>query len=206
MPNINLNPKIVMHISILAHNIKLRAFIFTIVILVGGLTTLDAQSIKFIKKQIEFQKRAHVKGQEQFSFGAGIIKNGWNVESAYGKYLQKDWLFRTDVSYETVKINLTTLNAFYLSPEMNYCIKKVNNRFFINAKGGVIAGLEYLNNEIMVNKKISQVVLGEKIGLKLEYFLTPELSMNVDLEQRFINNSQLGTITRNAYLSLSYNF
>jgi hypothetical protein len=197
-----------MPINCLAKHLSSRAYCYTflLILFAVGLANVNAQSVKWMKKQNEFKRSAHIKDQEQFSLGGGIIKNGYNTEVAYGKYLRKDFLFRTDVSYETIKIESTKLNAYYVSPEINYCIEKLNSRFFINVKGGFITGLEYLNNKIMVNKKLSQFVFGEKIGIKLEYFLTPEFSLNLDLEQRFINNSQIGTMARNAYLSLSYNF
>lgn len=167
---------------------------------------INAQSISYVKKQLELQKLVHKKGNEQYSLGCGIVKNGWNIDAAYGKYITKDWLFRTDFIYETVNLGITTINAYYVSPEFNYCIDKVSNRIYINAKAGVILGDETAKNKIMVNKDLDQIVYGEKAGFKLEYFITTDISVNIDVEQRFINNSQIGTLTRNGYISLSYNF
>jgi len=170
------------------------------------MVNVNAQSVKWMKKQNEFKRSVHIKGQEQFSLGVGLVSGGYNANIAYGKYLKKNMLFRTDFIYETVELDLTTLHGYYVSPEINYTILKLGNQFFINIKAGVIIGSENMTNSIMVNKKLSKIVFGEKIGLKFEFYITPEFSMNIDLEQRFINNSQAGTMTRNGYLSLSYNF
>src|SRR5271166_1610321 len=103
---------------------------------------IKAQSISYMKKQLELQKLVHKKGNEQFSAGGGLVKNGWNLDVAYSKYLNKDWLFRTDFFYENVKFGLTTLNAYYGSMEYNYCIDKLSNRCFLDAKAGAIIGME----------------------------------------------------------------
>jgi hypothetical protein len=172
----------------------------------GTMANVNAQSIKWMKKQSEFKRSSHIKDQEQFSIGGGQVNGGYNACAAYGKYVSKNLLFRTDLFYETVKLGLTTLHGYYLSPEINYTINKIGNQLFINVKGGVLVGREDMNNSIMVNKKLNKIVFGEKIGIKFEYYITPEVSLNIDLEQRFINNSMAGTMARNCYLSLSYNF
>src|SRR5208282_973880 len=161
---------------------------------------ISAQSISYMKKQLELQKLVHKKGKEQFSVGGGLVKNGWNVDVAYSKYLNKDWLFRTDLFYENVKLGLTTLNAYYGSMEFNYCIDKLSNRCFLNAKAGVILGTEDETNKIMVNLPINTIVYGEKFGFKGEYFITPVVSLNLDLEQRIIDNSKIGIYSRTAYV------
>lgn len=185
-----------------------RIYILILIILLFGsvTTSVKAQSIKYIKQEVMFQRDAHVKGKEQFSFGAGLVKDGINFYGAYGKYLTKDFLFGTDFIYETRTLGITYVNAYYVSPEINYCIDKISNRCFLDAKAGVVLGDETAHNKIMVNKELSNFVFGEKIGLKLEYFITSDISMNIDAEQRFINNSQIGTARWNTYLSLSYNF
>ncbi len=167
---------------------------------------IKAQSISYMKKQLELQKLVHKKGNEQFSAGGGLVKNGWNLDVAYSKYLNKDWLFRTDFFYENVKLGLTTLNAYYGSMEYNYCIDKLSNRCFLDAKAGAIIGMEDETNKVMVNIPINTFVYGEKIGFKLEYYITPEVSINLDAEQRFIDNSKIGLLSRTAYVSISYNF
>lgn len=168
--------------------------------------TVKAQSIKYMKQQIMFQRYAHVKGKEQFSLGCGLVKNGFNVDGAYSKYLTKEFLLRTDFFYEKVHLGLTTLNAYYLNPEINYTIDKITNQLFIDAKAGIILGMEDETNKVMVNLPINTFVFGEKIGMKVEYFITPEVSINLDAEQRFIDNSKIGILSRTAYISLSYNF
>jgi len=187
-----------------ALSIKILILILTIGF--SNMLIVNAQSVSYFKKQLELQKLVHKKGNEQYSLGYGIVKNGWNIDAAYGKYLSKDWLFRTDFIYETVNLGLTTVNAWYVSPEFNYCIDKVSNRIYINVKAGAVVGDETAVNKIMVNKNLSQIVFGEKAGLKLEYFISTDISFNIDVEQRFINNSRIGTLTGNAYVSISYNF
>jgi hypothetical protein len=187
-----------------ALSIKILILILTIGF--SNMLIVNAQSVSYFKKQLELQKLVHKKGNEQYSLGYGIVKNGWNIDAAYGKYLSKDWLFRTDFIYETVNLGLTTVNAWYVSPEFNYCIDKVSNTIYINVKAGAVVGDETAVNKIMVNKNLSQIVFGEKAGLKLEYFISTDISFNIDVEQRFINNSRIGTLTGNAYVSISYNF
>lgn len=167
---------------------------------------INGQSIKYMKQQNELKKLVHKKGTEQYSLGYGLVNNGFNIDAAYGKYLTKTILFQTDLIYEYVKVNLTTFNAYYVSPECALVIDKLSNRCFIDAIAGVILGEETAHNQIMVNKDLSNIVFGEKIGLKFEYFISTDISINVNLEQRFINNSQERTMAHNAYLSLSYNF
>lgn len=194
-------------LNLLTKTRPLRRLIYLfLLMLFVGMASANAQSVKWMKKQNAFKRSAHIKGQEQFSIGGGYVTNGYNACAAYGKYFTKNLLFRTDFVYETVKIELTTLHGYYLSPEVNYTIKKIGNQFFINIKAGAILGSENMSNSIMVNKKLNKIVFGEKVGLKFEYYITPEVSMNIDFEQRFINNSQVGTMTRNCYVSLSYNF
>ena len=191
--------------------IKLPDLLIKILILfiVLGFTNrlnVKAQSISYIKKQIELQKLVHKSGIEQLSVGSGLVKNGWNACVAYSRYLNKDWLFRTDFIYENVKLGLTALNAYYLAPELNYCIDKLSNRCFLSVKAGVIIGMEDETNKVMVNLPVNTFVFGEKTGLKLEYFITTDISLNIDVEQRFIDNSKIGALSRAAYLSVSYNF
>lgn len=185
---------------------KKPSLLFLLLFAFASAGIVQGQSVKWMKKQNEFKRSVHIKGQEQFSLGGGLVSGGYNVDAAYGKYLTKNLLLRTDFVYETVKLDLTTLHGYYLSPEAAYLISRVSNRFFIDIKAGIIIGDESLSNAIMVDKKLNKIVYGEKIGIKFEYFITPELSLNLDLEQRFINNSQVGTVTRNGYLSISYNF
>ena len=167
---------------------------------------IRGQSITYMKKQIQLQKLVHKKGNELFSVGGGLVKNGFNADVGYSKYLNKDWFYRTDLFYERVTLGLTTLNAYYGSLEYNYCIDKVNNRCFINAKAGGIIGMEDETNKVMVNLPINTFVFGEKFGFKIEYYLSPELALNLDLEQRIIDNSKIGVFSKAAYLSVSYNF
>src|SRR5208283_191194 len=146
------------------------------------------QNPDHLKRQLELQKLVHSKGDEQFSVGAGLVKDGWNLTAGYGRYFSRSLLIGTDVSYETVQLNLTTLHAYYLSPLAAWLIGRIRNRFFADLKGGFIAGEETLTNRVMVNKPLDQLVFGEKLGLKFEYFMNPVLSLNLDLEQRFMNN------------------
>jgi len=195
-------------ISKIKSNPRNSVLCLMIIIMFSVLTinTVNGQSIKLIKKQINLQRFAHIKGQQQVSIGGGMIANGFNATGSYGKYITKNLLFRTDIYYENAIMGLTTLSAYYISPEINYTINKVSNHFFIDAKVGLISGSENMSNKIMVNKKLNNIVFGEKIGLKFEYFIVPEVSLNLDVEQRFINNSKAGTATRNAYFSISFNF
>jgi hypothetical protein len=170
------------------------------------LSNVRGQTIKQIKRQITYRNLAHVKDKEQFGLGGGYVANGFNVDGFYAKYWKKDILFRIDINYETATYALTTMNWFYFSPELNYTIRKVTNRFFINAKAGLILGKENLSNKIMVNHNLNKFSYGEKIGFKMEYFLTPDISLNIDLEQRFINNSNIGTLSKIAIISISYNY
>jgi hypothetical protein len=164
------------------------------------------QSLKKIKRQISFRSLAHVKGIEQYGAGGGVNNDGFDASLFYTKYLKKNLFVRGDLFYEKAALsNITTLQLFYVSPEVNYTIAKLSNRFFVNIKGGLIIGNERLSNGIMVNKKLSTVIFGEKIGVKFEFFIIPELSMNLDFEQRFINNSKAGVKSALAYVSLSYN-
>ena len=127
------------------HKARISAIFIMFIIFFTCLTSLKGQNYKIphksyssIKQQKEFEKFAHIKDKEQFSLGCGIVKNGYNIDAAYGKYLSKVWLFSTDFFYENVKLGLTTLNAFYLSPEFNYTIDKVTNQFFIDMKAGAV--------------------------------------------------------------------
>ena len=124
----------------------------------------------------------------------------------FGKYLRRDVLFRTDFLYENVNIKQTNLKLYYIAPEINYTLIKVSNQLFFNLKVGIILGRENMNNEIMVNKKLNQLIFGEKIGAKLEYFISSEVSLNIDIEQRIFNNSKIGVMSELAFVSLSYNF
>jgi hypothetical protein len=185
----------------------LNQIMFLIIILFScELSYVKGQSIKQIKRQINYRNLAHVKDKEQFGVGGGYVQNGFNIDGFYAKYWRKDIIFRTDINYETASYSLTRMNWYYISPEINYTIQKVSNRLFINAKAGVILGKEYLSNSIMVNHKLNKLSIGEKIGFKIEYFLTPDVSLNIDLEQRFINNSNLGTLSNIALISISYNY
>lgn len=185
---------------------KTQIIFLLVIAFLGGFSTVKGQSIKQIKRQINYRNLSHVKDKEQFGVGGGRVENGFNVNAFYAKYWKKDLLFRTDLNYETATYSLTKMNWFYISPELNYTIQKVSNQFYINAKAGLIVGSENLSNKIMVNEKLTKITYGEKIGVKFEFYVAPEVSLNLDLEQRFINNSNIGTLSRIALLSISYNF
>lgn len=188
------------------YSAKMRIIFLLSILLLSVFSTVNGQSVKKIKRQISYRNLSHVKDKEQYGFGGGANYNGYNVSLFYAKYLKSDILVRGDLFYEHANLSgLTALNLFYLSPEINYTVAKPTNRFFVNIKGGIIIGNERLNNSIMVNKKLSSFVIGEKIGVKLEYFIVPEISINFDLEQRFFHKSKVGAQSALLAVSLSYN-
>ena len=167
---------------------------------------INAQEMERTIKEEELQKLFHIKGKEQISFGAGLVKNGWNADATYGRYLSKTLLLSTDFVYEKLKISLTTVNSYYFSPELAYVILKISGRCFLNVKAGIIIGNETTHNQVLVNQNFENIVFGELAGIKFEYFLSPGFSVNIEPEQRFINNSNIGSLSWNAIVNLSYNF
>ncbi len=176
------------------------------VILFFNSLTIKSQNLTPTNSPEELRKLIHTGGCEQFYAGAGLVKNGWNLNAGYVKYFSKNLFLITDFTYETVNLSLTTVNGYYLSASPAYTLLKISGKLFMDVKAGLLAGEETAHNQVLNNQNLNNFVFGEKAGLQIEYFISECISVNAGIDQRFINNSRIGTLSRSAELSLSYNF
>jgi hypothetical protein len=147
----------------------------------------------------------HVEGSRAIGFDAGYVKNGFNGSSRITLYKNNNFAYRGSIDFERVDFAISKASIIYVNPELIYNFYTLGENFFLSAKGGILSGVEFLSNSILV-KKESQFFVGENIGLCAEYYVTNKIMFNLDLDQRFFQLSKVGKASFIIKLGINYNF
>lgn len=147
----------------------------------------------------------HVAGSKAIGLDGGYVKNGFNISSRITMYQKNSFAYRVSGDYERVDFALSKASIIYVNPELIYNFYTLGENFFLSAKGGILSGVEFLSNSILV-KKESQFFVGENIGLCAEYYVTNKIMFNLDLDQRFFQLSKVGKASFIINIGINYNF
>ncbi len=147
----------------------------------------------------------HVDGSKTVGLSFGYVKNGFNISSQLSLYQKNSLAYRASIDYERIKVNLTNANIFSANPTLMYTFYSSGEKLFLNAKGGVILGTEFLSNKIL-NRKTSQFFVGENLGFSLEYFINEKFMINLDFDQRFLQLSRIGSTSFISKIGININF
>jgi hypothetical protein len=126
----------------------------------------------------------HVDGTNAIGIGGAYVKNGFNVSTGITFYKSDNLAYRTSLDYERVSFELSKASIVYANPELMYTFYTLGDKVFLNVKGGALTGAEFISNSIL-DKKKSQFIVGENIGICAEYFISNKIMLNMDLDQRF---------------------
>ena len=147
----------------------------------------------------------HVEGSKAIGLDGGYVKNGFNVSSRITLYKNNNFAYRGSIDYERVDFAISKASIIYVNLELIYNFYTLGENFFLSAKGGILSGVEFLNNSVL-DKKVSQFFVGENIGLCAEYYVNNKIMFNLDLDQRFFQLSKIGKASFIIKLGINYNF
>jgi hypothetical protein len=147
----------------------------------------------------------HVEGSKALGINYAYVKNGFNVSSRITLYKNNNLAFRGSIDFERVSFDLSKASIVYANPELMYTFYNPGEKLFFNVKGGLLTGAEFISNSIL-DKKKSQFIVGENIGLCAEYFISNKIMLNLDLDQRFFQLSKVGKASFIIQLGINYNF
>lgn len=145
----------------------------------------------------------HVAGNQSIGLGIGITKDAKQISGNFGYLLQDNLGVGGRLAYEMIDLGISNSGQVYLNPSGWYMLTTINEVVFFNVKGGLIIGYEYSSyNDFDI--KESGVFFGENLGLKTEFYINNKLSLDLDLEQRFFQNSIFGSQSYLISLTLNY--
>jgi len=147
----------------------------------------------------------HVEGSKALGINGGYVKNGFNASSRITLYKSGNLAYRASLDFERVEFDLSKASIIYANPELMYTFYSLGDRGFFNAKGGILSGVELINNSIL-DKNKSQFFVGENIGICAEYFISNKIMLNLDLDQRFFQLSKVGKTSFIIRFGINYNF
>jgi opacity protein-like surface antigen len=147
----------------------------------------------------------HVEGSKAIGLDGGYVKNGFNVSSRITMYQKNSIAYRGSLDFERINFTLSKVAITIVNPELIYNFYSLGENFFLSAKVGILSGVEFLSNSILV-KKESQFFVGENIGLCAEYYATNKIMFNLDLDQRFFQLSKVGKASFIINIGINYNF
>jgi hypothetical protein len=147
----------------------------------------------------------HVEGSKAIGINGAYIKNGFNVSSRITFYKSGNLAYRASLDYERVSFDLSKASIVFVNPELMYTFYTLGDKVFFNVKGGILTGVELINNSVL-DKKKSQFFVGENIGLCAEYFISNKIMLNLDFDQRFFQLSKVGKASFILQLGINYNF
>ena len=147
----------------------------------------------------------HVAGSKAIGLDGGYVKNGFNVSSRITFYKSGNLAYRASLDYERVSFDLSKASIVFVNPELMYTFYTLGDKVFFNVKGGILTGVELINNSVL-DKKKSQFFVGENIGLCAEYFISNKIMLNLDFDQRFFQLSKVGKASFIIQLGINYNF
>ena len=147
----------------------------------------------------------HVEGSKAIGLDGGYVKNGFNVSSRITMYQKNSIAYRGSLDFERINFTLSKVAITIVNPELIYNFYSLGENFFLSAKVGILSGVEFFSNSLLV-KKESQFFVGENIGLCAEYYVTNKMMFNLDLDQRFFQLSKVGKASFIIRLGINYNF
>jgi len=147
----------------------------------------------------------HVEGSKALGINYAYVKNGFNISSRITFYNSGNFAFRGSLDFERVSFDLSKASIVYVNPELMYTFYTLGDSFFFNVKGGILTGVEFINNSVLDQKK-SQFFVGENIGLCTEYFISNKIMLNLDFDQRFLQLSKVGSASFIIKIGMNYNF
>jgi len=147
----------------------------------------------------------HVEGSKALGINYAYVKNGFNISSRITFYNSGNFAFRGSLDFERVSFDLSKASIVYVNPELMYTFYTLGDSFFFNVKGGILTGVEFINNSVLDQKK-SQFFVGENIGLCTEYFISNKIMLNLDFDQSFLQLSKVGSASFIIKIGMNYNF
>ncbi len=147
----------------------------------------------------------HVEGSKALGINYAYIKNGFNVSSRITFYKSGNLAYRGSIDFERVSFDLSKASIVYANPELMYTFYNPWDKLFLNVKGGILTGVEFISNSVLDDKK-SQFFVGENIGLCAEYFILNKIMLNMDIDQRFFQLSKVGKASFIIRFGINYNF
>lgn len=137
------------------------------------------------------------KGQLRHSQGdvmAGVAYGAGNQTSLYSfgvcYYLNSEMGLKAASYLQKVRFNITNFNGYYLQPDFFYSILNNHRSLYLNIKAGMLMGMEFWKNEMLEDEQ-TNFYYGETIGISLEWFISPNLKMELVAEQQFWHQSML---------------
>ena len=147
----------------------------------------------------------HVEGSKALGINYAYVKNGFNVSSRITFYKSGNLAYRGSIDFERVSFDLSKASIVYANPELMYTFYNPWDKLFLNVKGGILTGVEFISNSVLDDKK-SQFFVGENIGLCAEYFISGKIMLNMDIDQRFFQLSKVGKASFIIRFGINYNF
>src|SRR5664280_2879385 len=91
----------------------------------------------------------HVEGSKAIGLDGGYVKNGFNVSSRITFYKSGNLAYRASLDYERVSFDLSKASIVFVNPELMYTFYTLGDKVFFNVKGGILTGVELINNSVL---------------------------------------------------------
>jgi len=131
----------------------------------------------------------HVKGIEDIGCEIYKSNDGFGGEAMYENFLSNSTIIKLGGYYEKRNIGYANYFAYGILPQLYRTILNNKRNIFIDLTGGMNFGYEYAKSEV-ADDKVNSFVIGERIGLSIEYYFTSSLKIEIQADQYFMQKSK----------------
>lgn len=119
----------------------------------------------------------------------GILSEGQFVGISWQKYMDRNLSVKAGGVYEFYYIPNFKYTLFALNTEGLFTFLSNRKNLYFNLSAGLTSGIDNLYSE-SISLDNREFVIGEKIGLNAEVFITHDMKIDVAVFQRFFQSKQ----------------
>jgi hypothetical protein len=146
----------------------------------------------------------HVKGIESLGLEINKSNNGYGCELLYEKFLSNKVILKVGGYYEKRNIEYAKYTGYGLLPQLYNTVLNNKKNLFVDITGGINLGYEYANSKVSEDK-VNSFVIGERIGLSIEYYIISSFKIEIQANQYFIQKSKFLKYGQIFSLGVAYN-
>ena len=136
-----------------------------------------------------FSQVRHVKGIDMWGVNTGVLSEGQFVGISWQKFLDRNLSVKAGGIYEFYYIPNFKYNLYAFNAEGLFTFLSNRKNLYFNLGAGLISGIDNLYSE-SISLDNREFVIGEKIGLNAEVFITHNMKIDFGAFQRFFQRKQ----------------
>jgi hypothetical protein len=131
----------------------------------------------------------HVKDIDMLGFEIGTLSQGFTTGISWQNYIEQFLSVKLGCFYEIYSVKYFRYNQYSFNVEAAFTFLSNHKSFYINATGGLIAGFDRITSPEIAYES-NALVIGQKLGLNAEVFITPSLKLDLGISQRIFQKNQ----------------